>query len=109
MNPYIIYKEEDINNNIELISMFNNLMCNDLNICNKCGYDKEGKVLNIANLTFFRFIRKKILQKILIVIFDLLNEYDVDTQIELEKIELLNIFQKGFHQKNIFYEVKEKY
>ena len=109
LHLYIIYKEEDINNNIDIISMFNNLMCNDLNTCKKCGYDKEGKVLNIAYPTFFRIIRNKFPPKVLFVIFDLLNEYDAGTQIELKKIEfkrrgqynnqLLNILKKQFIKK----------
>ena len=116
LHPYIVYKAEDINNNIDIISMFNNLMCNDLNTCKKCGYDKEGMIINIANPTFYRIIRNKIPPKILFVIFDLLNEYDAGMQIELEKIEfkrrgqynnqLLNILKKTIHQESTFYELK---
>ena len=85
MHPYIIYKEEDINNNIDIISMLNNLMNNDLNTCKKCGYDTEGKVINISKQIYFRIIRNMIPPKILFVLFDLLNEYDAGKQIELEK------------------------
>ena len=42
LNPYIVFKEEDILKNETIISKFNSLLINELTICKKCGYDING-------------------------------------------------------------------
>ena len=59
LNPYIIFKEEDILNDSNIINKFNSLLANDLTTCKRCGYNKDGKILNISNPTFYRLINGK--------------------------------------------------
>ena len=54
LSPYLIFREEDIINNSNIIKKINSLLANDLTTCNRCGYDKEGNILNIDNPTFYR-------------------------------------------------------
>ena len=37
LNPYIVFKEEDILNNETIISKFSSLLVNELTTCKKCG------------------------------------------------------------------------
>ena len=59
LNPYIIFKEEDALKDSNIISKFNSLLANDLTTCKRCGYSKDGKILNISNPTFYRLIKNK--------------------------------------------------
>ena len=43
LNPYIIFKEDDISNGESIETKFNNLLINELTTCNKCGYNELGK------------------------------------------------------------------
>ena len=62
-------------------------MRNEITACKKCGYSPEGEILDISNPTFYRIIQDKLEPKIIFVIFDLLNEYDIGTYSELEILE----------------------
>ena len=44
LNPYIVFKEEDIIKSEKIDNKFNNLMKNELSICTKCGYDNIGNI-----------------------------------------------------------------
>ena len=87
LNPYIIFREEVIINNSNIIKKINSLLANDLTTCNRCGYDKEGNILNIDNPSFYRLINCKKFPKVLFVLFDLMNYNDTGNINELEKIE----------------------
>ena len=87
LNPYIVFKEEDLISNENILSKFNKLMRNEITACKKCGYSPEGEILDISNPTFYRIIQDKLEPKIIFVIFDLLNEYDIGTYSELEILE----------------------
>ena len=116
LNPYIIFREEDIKNNSNIIKKINSLLANDLTTCNRCGYDKEGNILNIDNPTFYRLINCKKFPKVLFVLFDLLNYNDTGNRNELEKIEfnkrkfykdkLSEILCNSFNVENHIYELK---
>ena len=86
LNPYIIFREEDIINNSNIIKKINSLLANDLTTCNRCGCDKDGNILNIDNATFYRLINYKKFPKVLFVLFDLLNYNDTGNRNELEQI-----------------------
>ena len=62
-------------------------MRNELSICKKCGYNREGEIFDISNPAFFRIIHNKISLKIFFVVFDLLNQFDYGSINELEIIE----------------------
>ena len=85
INPYIIFKEEDILNDSNIINKFNSLLANDLTTCKRCGYNKEGNILNISNPTFYRLINGKKFPKIIYVLFDLLNYNDNGSRNEQKK------------------------
>ena len=87
LNPYIVFKEEDILKNETINSKFNSLLINDLTICKKCGYDINGNILDLNNLTYYRLVNEIHLPKFIFVIFDLLNENDNGDEFELEFIE----------------------
>ena len=91
-------------------------MKNELSICNKCGYDNKGKILNSSNPTFYRIIHEKISPKVFFVVFDLLNENDERTQYELDilefqrrkqyKVLLYSLLKKEIKLENSLYELK---
>ena len=58
-----------MNNNI--ISKINSIVKNDLNICEKCNYSKDGKIINNKLLTKCRTIIGLELPKILCISFEL--------------------------------------
>ena len=87
LNPYIIFKEEDIIHSDNIVNKFNNLMKNELSICTRCGYDERGIIINLSNPTFYRIIHEKFAPKVFFVVFDLLNENDKGSQYELEILE----------------------
>ena len=86
LNPYIIFKEEDILNNSNIINKFNSLLANDFTTCKRCGYIQRD-IFNISNPTFYRLINGKKFPKIIYVLFDLLNYNDNGSRNELEEIE----------------------
>ena len=110
LNPYIIFNEEDILNNETIESKFNKLLTNELSTCKKCGYNSKGDILDIKNPTYFRLVNKITLPKIFFVIFDLLNENDKGSVLELEEIEyerrkqynelLLNVMKERINYQN---------
>ena len=44
LNPYIVFKEEDIIKNQTIITKFNSLLENELSTCKNCAYYKMGKL-----------------------------------------------------------------
>ena len=104
LNPYIIFKEDDVINSEKIDNKFYNLMKNELSICNKCGYDSKGNILNSSNPTFYRIIHEKISPKVFFVVFDLLNENDEGTQYELDILE----FQRRKQYKDVLYSLLKK-
>jgi len=116
LNPYAIFKEEDVINSESIDIKFKNLMKNELSICNKCGYDEEGVIFNLSNPTFYRIIHEKISPKVFFVVFDLLNENDKGTRYELDQIEFLrrkqyndilfNLLKREIKIENIIFELK---
>ena len=84
LNPYIVFQEEEIISNENIISKFKKLMRNEISACIKCGYSPDGDILDIENPTYYRIIHDKIQPKIIFVLFDLLNQNDIGTQSELE-------------------------
>ena len=102
--------------NETIIYKFNSLLINELTTCKKCGYDINGDILDINNLTFYRLVNEIYLPKFIFVIFDLLNENDKGNEFELEYIEyerrkqynlsLLNILKESFIYENKIYTLK---
>ena len=55
--------------------------------CQKCVYNKKGKVIDNYRPSYYRLINDKHLPKIFFVIFDLLNYEDNGTYMDLEILE----------------------
>ena len=116
LNPYIIYKEEDIISNESISNKFNSLLTNELTTCKKCGYNDKGIILDESKPTFYRLIIKKLFPKIIFVIFDLSDINDKGTRSELEIIEysrrknyndkLFKVLVNNFSYENHNYELK---
>ena len=99
INPLIMFDENDILNS-NIISKINSIVKNDLNICEKCNYSKDGKIINNKLLTKYRTIINWELPKILCISFELGHQNDL-----YNKIGLNNISQ----QNNIIFERMKKY
>ena len=116
LNPYIVFKEDDIINNQTIISKFNSLLENELSTCKKCGYNKKGEILPNSLPSYYRLINDRHLPKIFFVIFDLLNYDDKGTEEDLEFLEfqrrkqynnqLLNILKEEIVYENTKYNLK---
>ena len=52
LNPYIIYRENDLLKQESISSKINQLMCNELTTCKICGYENE-KIKDINNPSFY--------------------------------------------------------
>ena len=102
LNPYIVFKEDDIINNQTIISKFNSLLENELSTCKICWYDKKGK----ANYrpSYYRLINDRHLPKIFFVVFDLLNYDDNGTELDLEILEFQRRKQYNMQLLNILKE-----
>ena len=87
LNPYIIYKEEDIISNESISNKFNSLLTNELTTCKKCGYNDKGIILDESKPKFYKSIIKKIFPKIIFVIIDSPDTNDKSKRSELEIIE----------------------
>ena len=106
LNPYIVFKEDDILKNETIISKFKSLLINELTTCKRCGYDSNGDILDLNNPIFYRLVNEIHMPKLIIVIFDLFNESDKGTLNELEFIEYERRKQYNMSLYNI---LKEKF
>ena len=104
LNPYIVFKEEDIINNQTIITKFNSLLENELSTCKNCGYDKKGKVIDNYRPSYYRLINDRHLPKIFFVVFDLLNYDDNGTELDLEILEFQRRKQYNMQLLNILKE-----
>ena len=96
LNPYITFKEIDIDKKEKIENKFLTLMTNELTTCKICGYE-NAKVFDVNNPTFYRIISKKNFPKTIMVVFDLLNENDKDNEYSLESIEIQRRIQYNTH------------
>lgn len=87
LNSYITIREINIIKNIEINSITNNLLLNELTHCSLCGY-KDGRIIDINNPKYYRIFKKKFLPKFIFIVFDLLNENDYGTDEKQADLEL---------------------
>ena len=96
LNPYISFKEIDIDKKEKIENKFLTLMTNELTTCKIWGYE-NGKVFDANNPTFYRIISKKNFPKVIMIVFDLLNENDKGDEYTLELIEFQRRVQYNMH------------
>ena len=112
LNPYIIYRENDILKEENIPNKINQLMINELTTCKICGYENE-KIKDINNPAFYRIITEKITPNIIFIVFDLMNESETGTDLSLQVDEfnkrikynfrIIDILKPSFeYEKEIF-------
>ena len=87
LNPYYFINEEDINNKLSLDYAIIRLLSNDLTQCSICGFTKDGKVIDTSHPNYYRIISDIEYPLFLFFSFDLLNDSDQGTELELKKLE----------------------
>ena len=65
------------------------LLNNELTQCGICGFTKEGKIIDEEHPNYFRIISNIEIPNFIFFCFDLLNENDEGTELELKNMNLL--------------------